>query len=99
MTPATSAGAPGSGLRHPGAASLPPRSGSGNRLMFLRILLRAALVRRGRALSALFAPHRELTMPSHVSSGTKTGLRAYCAGTVSSGAGRSCVAIRSPRGG
>jgi putative ABC transport system permease protein len=31
------------------------RSGSGNRTMFLRILLRAALVRRGRALSALFA--------------------------------------------
>jgi len=55
MTPATSAGVPGSGPRHPGAASLPPRSGSGNRLMFLRILLRAALVRRGRALSALFA--------------------------------------------
>ncbi len=39
----------------PSSSSAASRSGSGNRSMFLRILLRAALVRRARALSALFA--------------------------------------------
>jgi putative ABC transport system permease protein len=45
--------AAGNHIQLPGPSS--NRSGSGNRTMFLRMLLRAALVRRGRALSALFA--------------------------------------------